>query len=463
MTIEQFGQQIKTKYPQYKDLSDAEIGQKMLTKYPEYQKTITTAEPKKVDTFLSGHSVLKGISDLVGTTGLAKGATQAIFLNFTKEGKDVQKMLYEGKITPEEYDNIIGGGLATKGEVVGSAIKTATTIGGLGTPMKSVAGRIGTGTAIGAGFGLGEGIEKGKNIGDVAKQTATGAVIGGAVSGVLEGFGAVLRKISGSKVVQTKAGNVYNKELQPKTKDLANEISKGFKTFGQEVSSVVDDKGKPVYVGTYNTLLSKAKSEISTKGSQLEKIIKGVPDVKITKDQIAGDIIEKMENYYGQLTPTQLKQIQFEIDRMPKTMNLSGVLENKRMYDNLIPDSFWSKIGDPATSFPSLVKYTLRDNSRKIINDTTKDTIIKKLNQELSVAMDVKKLVSSQLATRAKQKLTATGGLWGMVGKVLDDTIFNPAITTRSAQTMTKLGEKTGQTTLRQLGREQISKEIIEK
>ena len=47
MTIEQFGQSIKQKYPQYQDLSDAELGQKMLAKYPQYQDMI---DPPKIET-----------------------------------------------------------------------------------------------------------------------------------------------------------------------------------------------------------------------------------------------------------------------------------------------------------------------------------------------------------------------------------------------------------------------------
>lgn len=39
-TIEQFGQTIKAKYPQYNDISDTELGQKMLVKYPQYQDMV---------------------------------------------------------------------------------------------------------------------------------------------------------------------------------------------------------------------------------------------------------------------------------------------------------------------------------------------------------------------------------------------------------------------------------------
>lgn len=44
VTIEQFGQQIKLKYPQYSNLSDREIGEKVLAKYPEYQDRIKPDE-----------------------------------------------------------------------------------------------------------------------------------------------------------------------------------------------------------------------------------------------------------------------------------------------------------------------------------------------------------------------------------------------------------------------------------
>ena len=43
-TIEQIGQTIKAKYPQYKDMSDSDLGQRMLTKYPQY-KDMVSSEP----------------------------------------------------------------------------------------------------------------------------------------------------------------------------------------------------------------------------------------------------------------------------------------------------------------------------------------------------------------------------------------------------------------------------------
>lgn len=42
-TLEQFGQTIKAKYPQYNDIPDAELGQKILDKYPQYKDMVTPA------------------------------------------------------------------------------------------------------------------------------------------------------------------------------------------------------------------------------------------------------------------------------------------------------------------------------------------------------------------------------------------------------------------------------------
>ena len=42
-TLEQFGQTIKQKYPQYNDLSDTDVANKVLAKYPQYKDMVSTA------------------------------------------------------------------------------------------------------------------------------------------------------------------------------------------------------------------------------------------------------------------------------------------------------------------------------------------------------------------------------------------------------------------------------------
>ena len=81
MTIEEFGKTIKEKYPQYEDVSDRELGERMLVKYPAYQDMIQRdPAPQKFEPLLSGHGVLKGISELTGIAGIARGIAEGIFL-----------------------------------------------------------------------------------------------------------------------------------------------------------------------------------------------------------------------------------------------------------------------------------------------------------------------------------------------------------------------------------------------
>src|SRR5262245_49331067 len=47
LTIQQFGQMIKQKYPDYAGYSDEEIGQRMLAKYPQYQYRIQPPSPQQ--------------------------------------------------------------------------------------------------------------------------------------------------------------------------------------------------------------------------------------------------------------------------------------------------------------------------------------------------------------------------------------------------------------------------------
>lgn len=348
-------------------------------------------------------------------------------------------------------------------QVAGDVLKTGLTVATAGLPGAGTAvGRIGQGIGVGAGYGLSESLRKDAGLKDTTQNVVKGAGFGGLTSGLLEGAGALLRQVSQSGFIQRNSGNTFNKELQPSIKDLSKDISSGFKTFGEQVAGITDKSGKPVYVGTYRTLLGKAKGELAINGSQLTNSLKTLDQsspITITRQQVAKGIYKTMQDTYGVLSPTQLRQIAFEVKRAPLEMNRTKLETTKRLYDGLIPESFWSKIGDPAQAFPSLIKYALRDNARKILNDSS-DQLTQQLNNRMSIAMDMKKLTSTQLAKRALTKISETGGTGTarnpfsyFISKLIDDVILNPAITTRLAQTRSRLGTQTGLTPLRQLGR----------
>lgn len=64
MTLEQFGASIKTKYPDYASVPDAELGQRMLDKYPEYRDRVSVQVPMNQAT-VNGQKVDLGESPLI--------------------------------------------------------------------------------------------------------------------------------------------------------------------------------------------------------------------------------------------------------------------------------------------------------------------------------------------------------------------------------------------------------------
>lgn len=80
-TVQQFGQTIKAKYPQYKDLSDEEIGSKMLAKYPQYKDMVSSQYSDRDQQFDQGPIESKidagghGIYDIPLLGTLLRGAS----------------------------------------------------------------------------------------------------------------------------------------------------------------------------------------------------------------------------------------------------------------------------------------------------------------------------------------------------------------------------------------------------
>ena len=96
-----------------------------------------------------------------------------------------------------------------------------------------------------------------------------------------------------------------------------------------------------------------------------------------------------------------------------------------------------------------------------MINKKTGDPVIAELNQKLAIAMDVKHLTSEQLAIRAAQKISGQGGaIYKLIGRWIDDYIFNPTFTTRASQAA--LGKSVGATGLRKAVRLGTTEALIE-
>jgi len=355
-----------------------------------------------------------------------------------------------GETVNKTNKQIIGEGLTTLG--------TAT----LGSGAATVGGRLAVGATTGGVYGAGSSLEQNKNGLDVVKDTLKGASIGLAISGAFESIGYALRKTANSRLIQSKTSNTYLKELQPKSSEVAAQIEKtpageAFKTIGTKIRDEVDDLGKPLYTGTYTTMLDKAKITIANKGNQLDNVLSQYDNIPIKRSEVSGTILDDLTDAMGNLSPSEKKVVEREISRITESsINPTKALKYKRLYDSKIPDSFWQDTGDRTKSIAVQSRYILRDNLRKLINEKTGDPIVKKLNSSMGLAMDVRRLTASQIASRAKMKIGGAGGVSPfryIYSKLVDDFILNPAITTNVSQKLKSMGSKTGKTALGKLTR----------
>ena len=416
------------------------------------QKIARTLAPKSVEGF--GETLGTALS----TFGLKKQEEQE-----TSEDTDLQNQvmdkLRDPNISREQkqrlFDVAQRMGVSTIGEVeavqkttkeiAGEALGTLGTVALGAKPSTSLVKRLGFATAFGAGAGTKKGLEQDKEAVGIIKDTVKGGAIGLATGLFFEGLFLGIKKVA-----PLLGKNTYNKELQPDVNELAVAFKRNADTFGSKVRNLTDASGKPVYQGTYKTMLQQAKNEVSTNGNKLETLLKQADkadDYVVNKNQVAGDIIKKLQDQYGTLTKNQLKTVQMFVNKMPRQMSRVEMLKNKRLYDGLMSKTDWNKImlGDTQASFAGQVKYILRDNLKNAIQNSTDDAVVKGLNQRMGLGMEVRDLVARQLADRAKMKVKSQGinPISRLISRIWDDVLFNPAFTTRGSQITKSLGEIT--------------------
>ena len=468
-TYEEIGARAKSRNPEaLGKFSDFDIGKRMAERNPEIaamvsgttqqvQKPQESAKPQMSKGIVGFGKTLgtaigaSGASKSIGEANIAEAESNfqlAKLLNkpgTTEEQKARIRLQLGGKPIIPEAQQQIPELTKTGKDVSGEALGTLGWAAAGAAAPATLTGRLALGTALGAGTGAKGALERGEGAGGIVKSTAKGAVAGLAVSGALEGIGYGIRQIAKSSLGQKTVGRIYNRELQPPTKEVAQDIEKGFRTFGEEAANIVDDAGKPIYVGTYNTLKEKAKNQIVQKGSRLMKEAKGIDALvpKTSRKDIYKEVLNEVQDTLGGLSASEMKKVSFEMGRMNQALSVTDKIEAKRLYDSLIPDSAWLHAGDANTSFISQVRYAYRDALRRSIDaDAAKvgNTAIESLNKELGIAMDMKKLASTQLAKRQVEKLP----WFKWLQRIVDDTVLNPAISTRAAQGIRTAGMQPG-------------------
>jgi hypothetical protein len=311
MTIEQFGQKIKSKYPQYNDMSDSELGQKMLSKYPQYNDMIETTQAQQPEK----KSLLSKVGDFLGVGGLAKGITSSILTSTDPQYKKIVAKADRGEtLTPGEraYFESIRGGIPTNKEVIGSAIQTGATIAtaGIGAgKLLPTALKVG---ATGTLAGFGAGLEQDKSIPDSVKQAFITGAASAATYGAFVGAGKAVK---------------YGLEKLPiKIYSAANNLSK-------ESGNILMNEKQIGNAGKLKVFVDKTTSEINQSIADKIKAKNGT----INSDDFLLSVFSKIKNKFKGISDAKIW----------RAINSAGIepfiKENKVEYS--IADSIRQKLG----------------------------------------------------------------------------------------------------------------------
>lgn len=358
MTVQQFGQLIKQKYPAYKDKDDTEVAQRVLMKYPVYQDKVSDFKPdvSVLGRMMSGQGatqaanktetkqpeekkkgILRKVADFftsseqgfgktVGEAGatLSKDFKKAkesqaqlddmnvklgeAIISGKKQGKDTTRLekLYKEN-TGKVFDlaEIIPSSQKTTKQIAGEALGVAADIASAGTYGKAAQGatsfsrltgkqitsnlanqgmaktagqaflRYGTqaakeGAVLGGVYGASEAMKADKSIGEVLKDTATSAAVGGVLGLALGGLSKKnVNEMTINKTKQ-KARELYAKGLRA-TKEKYKEKT------AQVIPWLLEEKKK----GTLASLAKKADEGIALAEKEYEKLgeLKGIVSI----------------------------------------------------------------------------------------------------------------------------------------------------------------------------------------
>lgn len=363
-----------------------------LTGTPKLIQPTTQKKQKK--------SGLESVADFFGVKNLAKGLGQTIFLQ-TKTGKQTLRDLEEGKITPEQFDDIMGMGMEEKGivrpgQVKGSAAKTLGTVVAAGLPAVKGAtplARIGQaslqGSGIGAISGLGTGLEKDSQ--DLTKDIFSSAVFGAVLGGAFQGLGEV-----GKALTEKVPARLYNTAIKTPLDDTRKSIKFNGKTLG-------DDLIERGVVGTDKKLLDTSFKKIKSSEEQLQNILKNESGTvkRVNLEKYLDDLIAQKKATPGM--SDDVVKIKEVLNQFPEELPLVEANKIKRnIYQALRDTSF--KI-DPSLSTKKEAMKKVALGIKNEIEKESKNKAIKGINKDLSVYLKLNDRMIDKIARQNKNQI----------------------------------------------------------
>lgn len=400
MTIEELGIKVKSKYPQYRNLSDAEVGKKVSDKYPEYRAMINVIgeTPSGV--------VNKTFGEKLSNT------IQTIFPG-KKVGESIGTLAgYAFSKNKDTYD--LSSPSVT--QVAGDIVSGAAQVAGLKLPVPgSIAKTAGQFAGLSALSGGGSSLAKGNDF----KTSAKDAFYSGLVGGVIGGTSGIISKTV-SKITNKAPEALYNNALK---------VSKRIRESGKSPANFLKEEKVWGSLGTIKrSALEGIEKESTTISDRLSNIQGG-----ITYDEVKKLATEKLsKDLSGVYSKSEISKF---IDKVP----LSGIRDSKDVVDwvtannirsqlgSLIGDNKWLQTNPAQNTKAAQAVYGALADLIKGVSGTTEEF------SRLSQWIRTNKLVDSALtAADSKFKLglfdILGGGLGYASGGSTEERIRNAAI-----------------------------------
>lgn len=330
-----------------------------------------------------------------------------------------------------------------KREIIGSAANVGLNVLMPGAFKGSKAAIVGKNALLGAGFGAGSGLEKGRSASGVIGSTVGGALIGGAIGGL-----GLLAKGTKEFLTKTTPKWLMDNAIKPSLNELKKNIKYGTKTLGQEL---LDEGVK----GSPQKLLDIANSKTGQLESQLQEILNApfLSKVKITRNQINPYLESLLKQKAG--TPglaSDVQKINSVIKSIPKSMNLLEANQMKRRIYTELRDVAYKldpKLGARSSALKQIAR-GLKTEIEKAVGETT----VQDINRQLSIYGRLEDSIVSQLARNLRNNgvsltdaiLIAGGELKpsGFLASIVRKTIGSAQVKTGTAQILSK-GKEIGE------------------
>jgi hypothetical protein len=285
-------------------------------------------------------------------------------------------------------------------------------------------------------------LEKNRNASGIVGSTVGGALTGAAIGGV-----GLASKAVKSFLTETTPNWLMTKAVNPTLNELKKNIKFGSKTLGQELLQE-GVKGNP------EKLLSIAESRTNQFENELQQVLThpGVAEARITRDQIfpyVKDLIEQKTGTPGMRGDVQ--KIKNVIDNVPESMTLQEAnVMKRRIYTELKDVSYKldAKLGTKGAALKQIAR-----GLKAEIENTVGGTVVKDLNQKLSIYGRLENSMVDQLARSLRNNglgltdaiLIGGGELKpsGFLAALIKNTVGSTGFKTRAANVLVQ-GQKVG-------------------